>query len=478
MEEKKLNTNDLEQILAILNNPQKDKKEIKKTTIIEELKKMECFEPLRIAEKILEYQKIVEENIIEYVPDKDQFYQYNNENGYWERMDKFYITQIIRNITVQAKEGWSRKSKDREILNGIKILKGNKENNNKFNAIKNKKNFLELINLKNGMLDWKTGKLHEHRADYYSTIQLPVKYNPNAEYNKWNDALKDWINDEETIKFMQEYIGYTLIPDTSLDKTIVLFGNGSNGKSTFLEVINNIFGDKNMTNFCLSRFVGSSARWQTAYIENVLVNIASDIDPKYIENPGLIKNIISGEGITVEHKHGAIYNIIPFTRFIFSANELPKSRDKNYSWYRRFEFIRFPNEFSNDSTEFDPFFKENLIQEISGIFNWAVEGLRRLYKNKKFTISKEMKQAKMDYIQYNDPIASFLEEETLITNNINHIIKTKDLYNLYKNWSKENGHQVENKAILTHALKREKVVVKNKNFGNKTYRIYQGIKIS
>ncbi|MFW6029844.1 MAG: DNA primase family protein [Halanaerobiales bacterium] len=151
-------------------------------------------------------------------------------------------------------------------------------------------------------------------------------------------------------------------------------------------------------------------RFETAYLQNTIVNICADIDYRYIEYTGVIKSIISGESIRGEYKNGASFDFKPLTRLIFSANKMPKSKDKSYAWYRRFQIIKFPNKFSDNS---EPGFEKKLNNEIPGIFNWALEGLKRLESQGHFTIAEEMKSNIYDYKNnHNDTVAAFLNENT------------------------------------------------------------------
>ena len=114
------------------------------------------------------------------------------------------------------------------------------------------------------MLDWKNKELKSHSPDYYSQFQLPVIYNKGAKCPKWKKTLKEWLPKEKSRMFLQEYIGYCLIPDTSYQKAVILHGTGSNGKSTFLNVINELFGESNLSNIPMHRL---SNRFETANLQ-------------------------------------------------------------------------------------------------------------------------------------------------------------------------------------------------------------------
>jgi len=254
------------------------------------------------------------------------------------------------------------------------------------------------------MYDLDKNKLLKHSPEYYSICQLPIKYDPEADYKKWKATLKEWIPDIKTRMFLQEYIGYGLIPDTSREKAIILIGDGSNGKSTFLEVISRLFGRQNLSNISINRMVGDAGRFEVANLENKLLNIYHDIDPKKIKSSGILKNLISGQPGRKERKYETSEDFRTVTRFIFAANRLPQVIDAKKAWYRRIEIVRFPNTFNSSDGKFDIKLKVKLLAELPGILNWAIEGLHRLLKNDQFTCSDQMEKEMSRYKGIKDSI--------------------------------------------------------------------------
>ena len=342
-----------------------------------------------------------------YVAEKEVFYHYGRK-GYWKVANTQYLRKIIRRQLLSYNDKWDKKHNIEEVLEAMKDYLLHDVNINLFDVGINPDNV--YINTKNGMFDWQKGILLPHDPNYYSQFQLNVKYDPKKECPLWQKSLKQWIPEREARLFLQEYAGYCLIPDTSHHKALFLMGSGSNGKSTFLNVLAALFGAENLSNIPLHRL---SERFEIANIQDKLVNICADIDPTYLKKTGNLKTIIAGESVRGEYKYGASFSFIPVVRLIFSTNELPMSRDHSEGWYRRFEIVRFPNEFKKSDPGFDLDLEGKLIEETSGIFNWAVEGLKRLKRNSNFTQSDSIIQAKMDYEIENDSVVAFMEENTV-----------------------------------------------------------------
>jgi putative DNA primase/helicase len=220
-----------------------------------------------------------------------------------------------------------------------------------------------------------------------------------------------------------------------------------------------------------------SNRFETAYIQDKLVNICSDIDPKYLNETGVLKTMIAGESLRGEHKFGSSFDFTPVIRLIFSANEIPKSRDKTEGWYRRLEIIDFPNTFSSSDPGFDPNLKVKLFKERPGIFNWALKGLKRFKKQSKFTRSDPMKQAMADYMDENDSVKAFIRDQAVIGPDKQ--VYGKIFYEEYKAFCQRNGiknHVTRRK--FTTSLKRQGIKVGHRSWKGSNSRFYIGIDLN
>ena len=382
---------------------------------------------------------------------------------------------------------WDKRNYIMECVDAIKsiLIIGQRENENIFDVgyatIKEgcwAYNPLEIINLENGIYNWTTNQLHPWNPKVYTTIQLPVTYDSNAICPNWLKALGEWVDDMDTISFLQEFVGLCLIPDTSFRTAVFLYGTGANGKSMFLDTIRTLFGTS-LVSIPLHRLTN---RFETVYLQNMLVNICGDIDSQYIKDTGLLKSMIGGDELRGEIKHGKSYDFNPVCRFMFSANAIPNVGDKSFGWISRWKFVEFPNTF-----KINPAYKiefENLFaQERSGILNWAIKGLQRLKKQNQWTQGARMIEAEDEYRQQNDNVAAFLTSfvtgikydntrNTMIINNV--------LHKCYNEWIQNNlpGSQVVSmnefsKRIISMGYKKTTRIVEGKS-----YNVYLGMKIN
>ena len=401
-----------------------------------ESEEMEKFRPTEVARRVFEHLKNEKKRVWAYVPELDMMYAYNLTEGYWRKFNEQYLQSTIRRVLYSINKDWESTYRIDEVFSAFRHRTIKKEHHSNFTEVSEIER--KYINTKSGMLDWKTGDLKPHKHSYYSMFQIPVEHDPKATCPNWKDALKEWVPSEKTRMFLQEYVGYCLIPDTSQQVALFLHGGGSNGKSTFLEVLTDLFGDENLTSIPLHRL---SDRFETSKIQHKLVNICSDIDPTYLEKTGILKTMIAGETMRGEHKYRESFDFRPVARLIFSANELPVSRDKTDAWYRRLKIVKFPNTFTKDDPGFDPNLKQKLKKEIPGIFQWALEGLRRFKKQGYFTQSKAMRSAKSEYQAENDSVRAFtdLKIERTGEDKPKFAIPKKKLYKQYRRYCEDSG---------------------------------------
>ncbi|MFW6028729.1 MAG: phage/plasmid primase, P4 family [Halanaerobiales bacterium] len=428
------------------------------------------FRPTSIAKKILKKEE-KQGRYWEYIAEKDCFLYYENNIGKWQEQNSRYLISKIGEYLIEFNKTWDKRNKRKEVFESFKNILINEKNKEKFDiGINPDKTY---INLKNGMLKWESGELIEHSHEFYSQIQFPIDYDPEAGCPTWKRVLTEWIPDKDSRLFLQEYVGYCLIPDTSQHLALILYGSGSNGKSTMLEVLTHLFGQANISAIPLHRL---SDRFETANIQGKLVNICSDIDPTYMKETGILKTLIHGENIRGEYKYGASFDFRPVVRLLFSANEIPKVRDKTEGWYRSFEILTFPNKFRKTDSNYDPDLKNKLLKEISGVLNWAIEGLHRLKEKESFSESVEMRKAKKAYMAENDNVMEFLLAKTV--NAPGEKIIAKELYDKYVSFCRRNNYQnAQSRKTFTRILAQEGIESKPAHIKGRSQRCYHGIKL-
>lgn len=259
------------------------------------------------------------------------------------------------------------------------------------------------IVLNNGMLDWENDVLVPWDPNYFTTIAYDLDYEHNAKCPRFEQYMSEWIPSDSARNVVQEFMGYCLIPNTKFRKALFLYGKGKNGKSMLLEFMQDFFGDNKSTLSYDTLF----QRFGPANLKGKVVNIYDDTSVSFVKDTGIIKNLIAGGTIAAEFKGRDHFTFTNVARFIFSAQETPKTSDHTEAWYDRWIFVKFPNKF-RASNEMKTAIETAMLEERAGIFNWMVEGLKRLIEQDEFTFSEDLLISANDYRGQNDAVARFV----------------------------------------------------------------------
>ncbi len=297
-----------------------------------------------------------------------------------------------------------------------------------------------LINLKNGMYNWIEGKLLPHDQSYFSTIRIPVNYDPSATCPTVDYFFESTLPDD-CILIAEELFGYSLIPYVRLEKAFMFTGIGANGKSTFLTLQEKFVGSDNVAKIPLQEL--DEHRFKRADLYGKLINMFADLDAKALRSSSYFKTIVSGDMIDAERKHRDPFYFRPFARLVYSANEIPQSPDKSFAYYRRWVIIPFPHQFVGSKA--DKSLAENLTQpgELSGLLNRALKGLNCLFENKDFSEGETVRNAIDDYKRQNDSVAAFITDCCIF--NPQEVVERGELYTAYSQYCKSENFNIENR---------------------------------
>jgi putative DNA primase/helicase len=293
----------------------------------------------------------------------------------------------------------------------------------------------DWINCSNGLLNWKTGELRPHTPRELSTIQIPVKWNPDASNAHVLSFLESIVPSDST-NLLIEMIGYCLLRNAKYQKFFIFLGTGSNGKSKLIELIEAFIGKQNRSSVSLQEL--ESNRFRVAQLHNRLVNICADISHKGLPKTETIKKITSGDSVNAEWKGKDPFDFNPFATLIFSANALPSTQDLSEGFFRRVIIIPFPFKFTAENRDPEILEKITTEESLSCLFTLAVEGLRRLDKQQGFSENESTKEALEHYKYEADHVMCFVTEWCVLSDA--QIASTKSMYEEYRAWSTENGY--------------------------------------
>ena len=303
-----------------------------------------------------------------------------------------------------------------------------------------------IINLKNTMLDLNTYQPIKHDPKYLSTVQVPIDYDPNATCPLFIQTLNQLFDgDQERINLLAEIFGYCLTSDVEAQKAFILYGPGSNGKSTIIDLIPLLCGKENVSFVPLDDLTNGFSR-SLLYEKLVNINTENEFSKKGL-NTQYLKAISSGDSIMADRKYKSQFNFNPFCKLVFAMNNLPYSQDKSYGFTRRLIIIPFTKIFTKANADIN--LKRKLGTELQGIFNFAIEGLKRLRKNGyQFTKSKLAEHTLSEYKRDLNPIYTFIDD--CLIPDPNGFVKSAVLHERFTDWCKQEGHHLLGNITKNH----------------------------
>ncbi|MGE3410308.1 MAG: phage/plasmid primase, P4 family [Pirellulales bacterium] len=301
------------------------------------------------------------------------------------------------------------------------------------------------VAMENGILDLdalladRDDYLLPHSPEWFSTVSLPFPFDPAATCPRWLEFLQHNLEgDSERIATLQEWAGYLLLPDTGMQKFLLMEGEGSNGKSVYLAAITAMLGQENVSNVSLEVFGDRFSRTDTI---GKLANIAGDCEELDKVAEGYIKSFTSGDRMYFDRKGVSGINCVPTARLLISCNERPKFRDRSRGIWRRMLLVPWRIEIA-DAMKVRNMDKASWWErsgELAGIFNWAVVGLHRLRQQGQFTESRVSSAATAEYqVEVNSARAFLAEFVELSIDESAAVpyIRTDWLYGHYTRWAR------------------------------------------
>ncbi|HEF1853637.1 DNA primase family protein [Bacillus thuringiensis] len=301
------------------------------------------------------------------------------------------------------------------------------------------KNFAstKYVVVKNGVFNLETRQLEDFTPEIITRNKIPVAYISGAYYQVTDKTInKIAVNDKTVRAILEEILGYILFRRNEFAATFILTGNGSNGKSSYLKIIRQLVGAENASSLDLNEL---DQRFKTAELFGKLANIGDDIGKGYIKESSVFKKLSTGETLNVERKGKDPFDFTNYAKLIFSANEMPRINDFTDGLGRRLQIVPFKAKFTPEDEDYDPFITDKLLSDESMqyVLILALNSLKRLLEEKKFTRSKAVEEELVKYQEENNPIISFVNNENIeLERSV-----VGDVYLQYKVYCAENGFQ-------------------------------------
>ncbi|MBW2674712.1 MAG: bifunctional DNA primase/polymerase [Deltaproteobacteria bacterium] len=299
--------------------------------------------------------------------------------------------------------------------------------------------------LRNGILDLETLQIRPHTPQLYFTYQLPVEYEPNADCPRFKQFLREIFDEQEKRRLVQEMFGYCLQRGNPHHKAFMLVGSGSNGKTTLLETLRALLGAKNTTSFSLQDL--NSENCIRAELEGKLANICSDNPSKALYDTEPFKRLTGGDAISARRLYQRPFSFYFEGKAIFAANKLPRTSDDTPAFWRRWIIIKFEKSFLGRE---DKQLLQKLTSELSGILNFALEGLKRLRERGDFEIKETLADAAEFWRKQSDSLYWFVSER--VRERTGAVVSKADFYAEYVRFCEERDTKTLSKTEVGHKL--------------------------
>ena len=311
-----------------------------------------------------------------------------------------------------------------------------------------------FIAFNNGIYDLVEDTLNPFSPEIVVTNKIPWDYVADA-YDELTDKTLNKLacNDPDIRALLEECIGYCMYRRNELGKAFILTGEKSNGKSTYLKMVKNVLGDKNISALDLKEL---GDRFSTAMMFGKLANIGDDIGDDFLQGSqvAIFKKVVTGEMIKAERKGLDPFEFTPYTKLLFSANDIPRMRDKTGAVLRRLEIIPFNAVFDKNDPDFDTKIVDKLTSQDASeyLIRIAVAALQQVRTTDAFTVSDKVEKEREEYRIENNPILGFIAEvgKDDIENE-----STNDVYKRYQVYCADASVQPLSKAMFSKQINRE-----------------------
>ena len=295
-----------------------------------------------------------------------------------------------------------------------------------------------LLNTASGVIDLTDFSLRDSTPEDYFTKSIAAHYDIHAKCPLWEKFLHEiFAGDEDMIRYIQKAVGYSLTGSTQEQCVFLLIGDGCNGKSTFLDIIRQLFGDyasNIQAESLLVRTNNNGINSDIARLRGARLVTSAEPNEGLRLNEGLIKQLTGGDIVTARKLYGDEFEFKPEFKLWMAANHKPVIRGNDHGIWRRMHIVPFIVQIPKE--KMDKTLTDKLLTEVDGIFQWALEGLR-MYQREGLELPEMASAATAEYRKEMDVVSRFLEECT--ENSFAGTVRASDLYRVYTQWCDING---------------------------------------
>ena len=329
--------------------------------------------------------------------------------------------------------------------------------------------FSKLV-LENGLFDLETFELSEYDNEFLTTVKYPITYDLKSRCPKFIKFLKECLNPKDVVTVTEEMANILSFNRSNLEVSAMWIGDGSNGKSTCLKIIEGVIGKKNCSHVSIHAM--QNQRFAISQLDGKSANIYADISNRELNNLGVFKQVISGETIPAEKKNKDPFDLNSFAKHFFSANEMPDIKDNSDGAFRRIYVTKWENQFLPGVNLIKDLAETILDQEKSGIFNLMLENYKTLQRNDGFRYKQSIAKVREIIKLESDKLREFINE--VLIKDPNGVISKDTMHEIYVKFCNFHAYEVYSKQKLGANLPTYGINDNSKKIDGKTKRVWVG----
>ena len=329
-----------------------------------------------------------------------------------------------------------------------------------------------LLNVFNGTIDLRTGKLLQHDRNNYITKLASISFDLNAKASRFTRFMEEVFikeskqTDYDLINYIQRCLGYCLTGSVKEQCFFIFYGRGANGKGTLMNLMQHIMGDYagevRPEILMKHKRQASAPSEDEANLHGLRLAKASETDSGRAFSEALVKRITGGDRIKARRLHGHLFEFYPTHKLFLLTNHKPEIQGTDHAIWRRVHMIPFNATFTPGA---DPLLEEDLQKEASGILNWLIDGCLK-WQLQGLNSPEAVQKATNEYRISMDRLQRFLNERCdLFPNDNTGQIKAEKLWNAYKLWCTQVGEDAETQKRFGERMTEKGINKKRKNDG-------------
>lgn len=335
------------------------------------------------------------------------------KEGIYVPQGKTYIKQFCREVLGDA----FTSTLANEVI--AKIETDTYTSHEEFFAEQNK----DLVAVENGILNLRSKTISSFNPDYRFFNKLPVVFDPEKDCVEIKSFFASLFEDTREMQVIPEIFGYLLYREYFIEKAFMFNGNGRNGKGKTLELMKRFIGMDNCCSIPLQTFENDA--FSKSELFKKLANLCGDLSPLALKETGVFKELTGRDLISASRKFLTQIKYQNYAKLIFSANKLPDTHDISEAFWDRWIIINFPytfkiqqelDELKDSGTDMSKYKlrNEHIIDkistgcELSGLLNWALQGLHRLFTNGDFSYSPSSNATKLEWMRKSSSLHAFM----------------------------------------------------------------------